>query len=120
MSLVEVGLKVTFSVLFSEPEVVAMIHLYLIRGHIMVFKRVQDCSNRLSHLREKDVRRGAHTYTHMHTHRALIRISIRARLSHDSSFRILKDDSTMAWYSERRFDRGDSSMAWYDLPFCSS
>ena len=51
----EVGLKITFPVISPEPEVTAMIQLHLICGHISAFKRAQDCQNRLSHLREKDV-----------------------------------------------------------------
>ena len=55
VSLVEVGLKVTFSIISPEPEVAAMVYLILIYGHTVAFKRVQACPNRLSHLREKDV-----------------------------------------------------------------
>ena len=55
MSIVEVGSKVAFWIISLEPEVAAMIHLHLICGHISAFKRVQDCPNRLSHLREQDV-----------------------------------------------------------------
>ena len=55
MSLVQIGLEVAFSVISPEPEVVAMIHLNLIYGHTVAFKRVQDCPNRLSQLRETDV-----------------------------------------------------------------
>ena len=51
----EVGLKTTFPVISPEPEVAAIIHLHLICGHTMAFERAQDCSNRLSHLREKYV-----------------------------------------------------------------
>ena len=51
----EVGLKITFPVISPEPEVAAMIHLHLICDHISAFKRVQDCPNWLSHLRETDV-----------------------------------------------------------------
>ena len=51
----EVGPKITFPVISLESEVAAMIHLHLICGHISVFKRAQNCPNRLSHLREKDV-----------------------------------------------------------------
>ena len=50
-----VGLKIAFPVISPEPEVAAMIHLHLICGHISAFKRAQDCPNRFSHLREKDV-----------------------------------------------------------------
>ena len=45
----------TYSILSPEPEVAAMIHLNLICSSISVFKRVQDCSNHLSYLRERDV-----------------------------------------------------------------
>ena len=51
----EVGLKITFPVISPEPEVAAMIYLNLICDHTVAFKRVQDCANRLSHLREKEV-----------------------------------------------------------------
>ena len=51
----EVGLKTTFPVISSEPEVAATIHLHLVCGHISAFKRAQDCPNRFSHLREKAV-----------------------------------------------------------------
>ena len=55
VSLMEVGLKITFPVISPEPEAAVMIHLHLIRDHSSVFKRAQDYPNRLSHLREKDV-----------------------------------------------------------------
>ena len=55
VSLVEVGLKNTFSTISSEPEVAAVIYSHLICDPIMAFKRVQDCSNRLRYLREKNV-----------------------------------------------------------------
>ena len=32
-----------------------MVYSNLIYGHTVAFKRVQDCSNRLSHIRETDV-----------------------------------------------------------------
>ena len=62
-----VELKITFPIISPEPEVTAIIHLQVICGHILAFKRAQDWTNRFSYLREKDVRRGAHTYTHIHT-----------------------------------------------------
>ena len=43
VSLLEVGLKITFPVISPEPEVAAMIHLHLICGYIMAFKQTQDC-----------------------------------------------------------------------------
>ena len=55
VSLMEVGLKITFPVISPEPEVAAMIYSHLIRGHIKAFKRAQVCPNRFSHLREKNV-----------------------------------------------------------------
>ena len=55
VSLLDVGLKVTFSVISPEAEVAAMIHSNLIYGHTVAFKRVQDCRNRFSHFREKYV-----------------------------------------------------------------
>ena len=55
VSLIEVDLKITFPVISPEPEVAVMIHLPLICSHISACKRAQDCSNRFSHLREKDV-----------------------------------------------------------------
>ena len=52
VSFVEMGLQTTFSTISPEPEVAAMILLYLICGHIMAFKRAQGCSNWLSCLQE--------------------------------------------------------------------
>ena len=49
VSLMEVGLKITFLVISPEPEVAAMIHSHLIRGHISAFKRALVCPNRFSH-----------------------------------------------------------------------
>ena len=55
VSLVEIDLLVTFSIVSPKPEVAAMIHLHLICGNLLAFKRDQICPNRFSHLREKDV-----------------------------------------------------------------
>ena len=50
VSSMEVGLKITFPVISSKPEVATMIHSHLICGHFSVFKRVLICRNRFSHL----------------------------------------------------------------------
>ena len=50
MSLMEVGLKITFLVITPEPEVFAIIRLNLIDGTTRVFKLAQVYSNRFSHL----------------------------------------------------------------------
>ena len=55
VSLMEVGPKITFPVISSEPEVATMIQIHLIYDYTTAFKRAQDCQNRFSHLREKDV-----------------------------------------------------------------
>ena len=55
VSLLEVGLKITFPVISPEPEVATMIQIHLIDDHTTAFKRAQDCPNRFSHLREKAV-----------------------------------------------------------------
>ena len=55
VSLMEVGLKITFPAISTEPAVAAMIYSHLIRGHISAFKRAQVCPDRFRHLREKDV-----------------------------------------------------------------
>ena len=49
------GLKITFPVIFSEPEVAAMNHLLLICEHTTAYKQAQDCPDRLSHLRETEM-----------------------------------------------------------------
>ena len=55
MSYRRVGVKITFPVISPKPEVVAIIPLHLINAPIVAFERDQDCPNRFSHLREKDV-----------------------------------------------------------------
>ena len=55
VSLMGVGLKITFPVISPEPEVTTMIQIYLIYGHATAFKWAQYCANRLSNLRETDV-----------------------------------------------------------------
>ena len=55
VSLMKVGLKTTFPVISPESEIGATIQLHLVCGHISAFKRAQDCPNRFSHLRKKDV-----------------------------------------------------------------
>ena len=55
VSLMEVGLKITFPVISPEPKVATIIQIYLIYDHTTAFERAQDCPNQFSHLREKDV-----------------------------------------------------------------
>ena len=50
-----VDIQVTSSVTSPGPEVTAMIHSHSICGHYSAFKRIQNCPNRLRHLRETDV-----------------------------------------------------------------